>query len=73
VVVLASSLALGFPAAVAAAPTAGAPVAVTLTDACAKLQGAIDFLVVRPGPLSDFLVKVAQKLYGRYCVPQGTP
>ena len=68
VVVLASSLALGFPAPVAAAPTAGAPVSVTRTDACAKLADAITFLAGRPvSPLRDFLLAVTAKLQTRYC------
>jgi hypothetical protein len=70
VVVLASSLAFGFPATVAAAPTAGAPltVAVTLTDACAKLADAVAFLEGRPAsPLRDFLLAVTRKLQTRYC------
>jgi predicted secreted protein len=68
VVVLASSLALGFPAPVAAAPTAGAPVSVTRTDACAKLTDAIAFLNGRPAsPLRTFLLAVTAKLQANYC------
>jgi hypothetical protein len=67
VVVLASSLALGFPAPVAAAATAGAPltVAVTRIDPCPKLAEALAFLTVDvrlPSPLRAFLVRVTQGL-----------
>ena len=65
VVVLASSLALGFPAPVAAAPTAGVTVAVTRIDPCPKLAEALAFLQVDvrlPSQLRTFLVNVTQGL-----------
>lgn len=69
VVVLASSLALGFPAPVAAAPTAGAPltVAVTRIDPCPKLAEAFTFLTGRPdSPLRTFLLAVTVKLQDHF-------